>query len=201
MKPSRHEATKWSQRHQGTKCVHHFRTRSLNPWSPLPAFVPPCLSSPCPQRSRNVPSYRITSIGHAPPRTTAPRRAPGFTIPHKICETNPPPLAIFGALGVLAVRLPSPSAERSQVPFCPTRQSAPIRAKPFQTIPKRPITAPAQNKATCHFGSHAVPLFMFHVFMFHARRRPTVPNGCGTTVPGVSSDSRTQEVLPVTKAV
>jgi hypothetical protein len=29
----------------------------------------------------------------------------------------------------------------------------PKRAKPFQTVPKRPITAPPQNEATRHYGS------------------------------------------------
>jgi hypothetical protein len=36
----------------------------------------------------------------------------------------------------------------------------PKHAKPFQTVPKRPINAIRQNKATCHFGSQNTPRYL-----------------------------------------
>jgi hypothetical protein len=137
---NRHEGIE-ARRHEvvakarGIKCreTNHLRTRSLPAWSPLRACVPSCLSASinqCPKMSRNVPFSRIDFD------RTRPAAHQGAPSPRAGAKQTHCPSSCFM----------SPC-------FTPLATHPPKRAKPFQTVPTRPINSIRQNKATCHSGS------------------------------------------------
>jgi hypothetical protein len=152
----RHEGIE-ARRHEAVAKAIRDQVRRTHPHFLPPRLVPtPCLRAFVPTRLVFPPSF-------TPARTKAhhPPRARG--------KTNPPS-SQDSALRTLHApahqAAPSPRARRRTNPPRPRHlpstilpSSPPIplpqRAKPFQTVPKRPITSNRKNKATCHFGSHS----------------------------------------------
>ena len=173
-KASRHEATKWWRRQQGTKCGERIRTPFLPAWSPLRAYVPsPALSAAegC-LRASSFPNSAHLPSRRAPGRTidalAGAERTHRSTDRANFCRTNP---------RVILSHPPQPA------------QTCPNLPQPAQTRHHNSIR---QNKATCHSGSRLLassifrppsssfclpptaycllchPPFLFHAFMFHA---------------------------------